>query len=54
MQFYEINICQVMIFNPHAVFEKHDDDKNWKSNHGKDISIIASARIILLPTVYVA
>ena len=24
MQFYEINICQVMVFGPYTVFKKHE------------------------------
>ena len=52
MQFYEINICQVMIFRLYSVHNKHElKKKNWQSNQRKITSIIASARIILLPTV---
>ena len=35
MQFYEISICQYMIFKLYAVYNKHDDDKNWGSNQRK-------------------
>ena len=41
----------MMIFRRYTVYNKHDDDKNWLSNQRKTVSIIASARIILLPTV---
>ena len=51
MQFYEIYICQIMIFRPNTVYNKHCDTKNWRSNQRKIASIIASAQIILLPTV---
>ena len=53
MLFYEINISQVMIFKLDAVYyNKHKMKKNWQSNQRKTTSIIASARKILLPTVY--
>ena len=51
MQFYEINICQVMIFRLYTVYNKHNDDKNWRSNHRKIASIIAFAPVWLLSTV---
>ena len=51
MQFYEINICRVMIFSLSIVYTKHIDDKNWLSKQSKITSIITSAWIILLPTV---
>ena len=50
MQFYEIKICQVMIFRLYTVHNKYDD-KNSQSNHRNIASIIASVRIILLPTI---
>ena len=40
-----------MIFRLYTVYNKRDDDKNWRSNQRKIESIIASARIILLLTV---
>ena len=46
MQFYEINIYQVMIIRLYTVYNKHDADKNWQSNLTKIASIIASARKI--------
>ena len=48
MQFYEINICEIMIFKLYTVYNKHDDDENWRLSQRKIASIIASARIILL------
>ena len=51
MQFYEISICQIMIFRLNTVYNKHDDTENWRSNHRKIVSIITSDRIILLWTV---
>ena len=43
MQFYKINICQIMIFSLYTVYNKYEMIKIG--------SIIASARIILPPTV---
>ena len=40
-----------MIFGLYVVYENYGDDKNWRLNQSKIISIIASAQIILLPTV---
>ena len=51
MQFYEINICQLTIFNLYTVHDKYDDDKNFWSNQRKIASIVASVQIILLLTV---
>ena len=34
MQFYEISVCQVMIFRLYIVFNKHND-KYWQSNQRK-------------------
>ena len=51
MQFYETNICRIKIFSLHTFYKNHDDDKKWQSNQRKIENIIASARIILLPTV---
>ena len=50
MQFHEINFCRVMNFTLHTVYNKHDDDKNWRLNE-RTTSIITSGRIILLTTV---
>ena len=52
LQFYEINIRTVMNFNLYDIFKKHDDDINWLSNQRKIASVIASAQIILMLTVY--
>ena len=41
----------MMIFRRYTVYNKHNDDKYWLANQRKTVSIIASARIILLPTV---
>ena len=41
-----------MIFSLYAVYKMHDDDKNWRSNERKIASTIASARAILLSTVF--
>ena len=51
MQFYEINICQIINFWLYIVYNKHDDDKYWQSNKRKIENIITSALIIFLPTV---
>ena len=40
-----------MIFSLFTVYKKHDDGKSWRSNRRKVASIIASAWIILLPSV---
>ena len=53
MQFCEINIYEVMIFRLYTAYNK-TDKKNWQLNQRKIASIIASARIILLPIVYKA
>ena len=50
MQFYEINSCQVITFR---LYTKHEMIKIWQSNERKITHIIASARIISLPTVRV-
>ena len=52
-QFYEINICQVMIFRLYIDYNEHDMIKIGKIAR-KIASIIESARIILLPTVRVS
>ena len=54
MQFYEINVCRVMIFNLHAVYKKRDNEGNWLSNQKIIASIIASTQKILLPSIRVA
>ena len=51
MQFYEIHICQVLLFRHYTDNKKREDDKIWFSNSGKIVSIIANAQIILLPTI---
>ena len=51
MQFYEINVCRVVIFMHYTVYKKHDDDKNADQTREKIASIFASPGIILLPTV---
>ena len=38
-----------MFFSLYIIFKKDDTDKNWRSNHRKFVSIIASTRIMLLP-----
>ena len=50
MYFYEINICQIMIYKLYSVYKKHNDDKNWRLKKRKIASIIASAQMILLPS----
>ena len=50
MQFYEINICQVMIFRFYTVYNKHEMKKNGIQNR-KIANIIANARIILLSNI---
>ena len=50
MQFYKINICQIMIFRLYAVYNKHEMIKIGNQTREKYDSI-ASAGIILLPTV---
>ena len=51
IQFYEINICEIMIFRLYTIYNKHEVGKNRQSNQRKFTNIIASARIILRPTV---
>ena len=51
MQFYELNICQDMIFRLYAVYNKHGMIKIGNQTREKISCIIASAPIILLPTV---
>ena len=53
MQFYLVNVCQAMIFRPYIVCNKHDIIKigNQTKKKKKIKRIIASARLILLPTV---
>ena len=46
MQYYEINICQVMIFKLCAAYNKREMMKICNQTRGKIASIIASARII--------
>ena len=41
----------IMNFRLYIIFNKHNDDKYWRSNQRKIGSVIARARIILLPTV---
>ena len=43
----------LFMFDLFTVYNKHHDDKNWRSNLRKIASIIANARTILLPTVWV-
>ena len=40
MQFYEINICRIIIFSFYAAYKTHDEDKNWssKSNYSSKCS----------------
>ena len=40
-----------MIINIYAVYKKHKNDENWRSNQRKITSFISSARIILLLSV---
>ena len=40
-----------MIFNFYPVYKKYDYDKKWRANEKKITSIIAIARINLLPIV---
>ena len=40
-----------MKFRLYTVYNKHDDDKNWRSDQRKIASDITSARIIFLPTI---
>ena len=49
--FYEINIIWVIIFSHRTDYENHNNDEDWRSKLKIIASIIASARIILLPTV---
>ena len=49
--FYEINVCQIMIFRLYIVYNKHNDDKNLCSNQRKIACIIPSARINLVPVI---
>ena len=53
MQFYEINICQAMIFRLSTVYNKHEMRKNgnWFREKSQVQVLVASARIILQPTV---
>ena len=46
MHFYEINICQVMNFKPHIIYNKHE--------MRKIASTIANSRKIVLPTVLIS
>ena len=50
-QFYELNIYRVLIFNLYTDNKKHANDKNLPVNQEKNASTIASARIILPPTI---
>ena len=52
MQFYEINVREIMIFTLYAIYKKHGDNNNWRLNQRKIGSIITSARKILLPIVH--
>ena len=40
MQFYEINICRVIIFCLYTVYKKYKNDINWRSNNKKIASSI--------------
>ena len=51
MQFYEINVCQIKICRLYTVYNKHEIIQIGNQKKRKIASIIASARIILLPTV---
>ena len=50
IQFSEINTCQVMVCTFYTVYNKHEMIKIGKQNQRKIASIMANARIILLPT----
>ena len=50
--FYELNICQIMIFGFYAVYNKYEMIKIGNHTREKIANIIASARTILLPTVF--
>ena len=52
MQFYELNICRDMILSLETAYKMYDADKNWRSNQRKIANTVASAQIILLPTVF--
>ena len=49
MQFYEINICEVMSFRLHTVCKKHGMIKIGNQTRKKIASVISSS---LMPTVY--
>ena len=52
MQFYEINIYQVIIFRLYTVYNKHKMIKIGNQiRANSQVLSIANARIILLPTV---
>ena len=42
-----------MIFSLYTAYNKHENEKNWRSNQRKIASIITSDRTILLSTVTV-
>ena len=44
MQFYEINICRLIIFKKYFVYKKHEMIKNWQSNLIQFENIIACAQ----------
>ena len=51
MQFYEISICQVMIFRRYAPHNKHEMIKIVNQTREKSQVLLGNARIILLPSV---
>ena len=51
IQFYEMNISQAMNFRLYIIYNKHETTETGNKNQRKITIIIASARIILLPTV---
>ena len=53
MQFYEMNICQVMIFRLYTAYNKHEMIKIGSKNQRKISSIMEGARIILLSTAFI-
>ena len=40
MQFYDVEICRVMIISFGTLYTKHDDGKNWRPNQRKIARII--------------
>ena len=51
MQFYEINISQVIIFRFYAVYNKHEMIKIANKTREKLQLLFVNARIILLPII---